>query len=311
MDPQTWEQAQRIFHQALDAEREAREAFVLKESRGDAALFDVVIRMLEAEDEHPDYLESFADWFSGSPSVMNRDIGPYQVMEQVEYGGVASMVLARRKDTRRLAAIKMFRNDSLSKDVIYQYVFEQRVLHRLQTKAVAAFYETGLANESTRYFAMEHVSGEPILAYCARKELSMDQCLALFEHAAKAIQALHNNLITHGSVSPQTILVTGTGTVKLIHSGVARLLIASGEMAPIADRSPVEWDLHNLGHLLAALADDRVGAASNELAVNSSSPAADLQRLVRRCQGRDHGSGYETIDELVEDIDTYRARHSM
>ena len=83
---------------------------------------------------------------------------------------------------------------------------------------------------------MEHVDGVPIDKYCDTERLSVDQRLRLFLNVCDAVAYAHQRLIVHRDLKPTNILVTRSGTPKLLDFGIATLMDQSddgGAAAPL------------------------------------------------------------------------------
>lgn len=71
---------------------------------------------------------------------------------------------------------------------------------------------------------MEYVAGAPITDYADRAWLSIRERLHLVRAVAEALQYAHHRAVIHRDLKPSNLLVTETGTVKVLDFGIAKHL---------------------------------------------------------------------------------------
>jgi serine/threonine-protein kinase len=235
MNPQRWERVQELFHRALELDEAVREEFLSRASGADTDLAGEVRALLVA-DHSPSVLDGglgpVADRALDTRGGIPEDaFGPYRLGSLLGEGGMGVVYLATRADVGGRAAIKVLRDAWLSPARRERFADEQRTLARLTHPGIARLYDAGVLPDGTPWFAMEHVEGESIVAWCRRHSVSVTERLRLFRAVCAAVQDAHRLAIIHRDLKPSNVLVTADGMVKLLDFGIAKQLEASGVSA--------------------------------------------------------------------------------
>ncbi|ATB38424.1 serine/threonine protein kinase [Cystobacter fuscus] len=165
-------------------------------------------------------------------------VGRYHLMTRLAVGGMAEIWLARQAGPQgfeKLIAIKRIL-DALSadSDFVSMFLDEARLAAQLNHPHIVQIIDLG-EEEGAYYIAMEYLPGEN-LATVARaaakqnKELPLSLAVRIIAHAAEGLAYAHAKLgpdgallgIVHRDVSPQNILVTYEGVVKVLDFGIAK-----------------------------------------------------------------------------------------
>jgi eukaryotic-like serine/threonine-protein kinase len=151
-------------------------------------------------------------------------VGPYLLIRALGSGGMASVWLARRADGvfSREVALKLPLS-SLRADLAGRFARERDILAGLEHPNIARLYDAGVSPEGLAYLAMEYVQGEPLTAWCDAHRVGIDGRLKLFLQVLDAMQYAHGHHVIHRDIKPSNILVTGSGQVRLLDFGVAKL----------------------------------------------------------------------------------------
>jgi serine/threonine protein kinase len=162
----------------------------------------------------------------------------YEVIAPLTSGGMATLFLARRRGVggfTRLVALKLV-HQHLTEDsaMIKLFLDEARISAHVVHPNVVHVEEVGM--EGGIYFiAMEYVHGVSLAQLLKRmadekRRLSPKLCVWMAAQIAEALHAAHeatNEIgtplhIVHRDVSPQNVLISHTGHVKLIDFGIAK-----------------------------------------------------------------------------------------
>jgi serine/threonine-protein kinase len=173
-------------------------------------------------------------------------LGRYELLLPIAQGGMATVWAARQRGTRgfnKTVAIKTML-PTLSEDAQFEQMFldEAALAAKIHHPNVAEILDLGEQDE-VLYIVMEWVDGEAlsVIHKATRKNqgqvpirlslrIAMQACLGL--HAAHELRDENDTplQLVHRDVSPQNVLCTYDGIVKLVDFGVAKAVgRASGE----------------------------------------------------------------------------------
>lgn len=166
-------------------------------------------------------------------------LGKYEITQRLAIGGMAEVYLAM--DTgpqgfRRRVVLKrilpQFAND---RSFVEMFLTEARLAGQLTHPNIAQVYEVGEA-EGSYFIAMEYVDGPDLLAlsrlardrkqpmpyYLAAKVVSF-ACEGLgYAHALTDPETGERLNVIHRDISPDNIILTMTGAVKVVDFGIAK-----------------------------------------------------------------------------------------
>jgi eukaryotic-like serine/threonine-protein kinase len=174
---------------------------------------------------------------------LSEPFGLYLLEQRLAAGGMAEVFLARLKDgpdSKRWCVVKrMLPHIASDPHFAAMFLDEAKLAAQLNHPGIAQLYDFGRADEQL-YLAMEYVAGATlrgIVKHHARQGSRIDFGLAveIIARAADALDYAHYALdvngkplgLIHRDVSPQNILLSMKGEVKLIDFGVAKAATAS------------------------------------------------------------------------------------
>ncbi len=234
MTPELWQRVKPIFFHASELEGQARRQYVEEACGTDAELkleVDSLLAVSDSEDAVVDrpvsQFVSLDDVESIDSSLVGQRLGAYQLVECLGRGGMGEVYRAHRVESGfdMQVAIKLVRAGSGS-DLLRRFKAERQILASLDHPGIARMLDGGVTPTGEPYLVMELVTGEPIDAYCEKRDLSIDERLLLFRQVCDAVAYAHRRLVVHRDLKPANVLVTAQGTVKLLDFGIAKLLTA-------------------------------------------------------------------------------------
>ncbi|HEY7386951.1 MAG TPA: tetratricopeptide repeat protein [Bryobacteraceae bacterium] len=225
-----WAVVEQLFHEAVELPPEARAAFLEKACAEDQDLYREVESLLACSDATLSALAEPVNAIAGEMignGPEGRRIGPYRLIRLLGRGGMGVVFLAERADgqfTQQVAIKLMNAMLGTSSAMLMRFRAERQILARLTHPNIARLLDGGVTADGQSYLVMEYVEGEILSEYCRRVQPTLNARLQLFLQICDAVEYAHRYLVVHRDLKPANILVTATGTPKLLDFGVARLL---------------------------------------------------------------------------------------
>jgi serine/threonine protein kinase len=277
--------------------------------------------------------------------------GPYQLLEKIAVGGMAELFRAKRTGVEgfeKVVAVKrILPHLSDNKEFVDMFIDEAKMVAGLAHPNIVQISDLGKI-EKSYYIAMEYVHGRDLRSILRRAKergtaLPPDLAVLIASRVCSALEYAHRKKddrgqkmkIVHRDVSPQNILISFEGDVKLTDFGIAKaatkatahesgalrgkLLYMSPEQAwgkPMDRRS----DIFSLGLVLyEMLTDQRPFLGNSELSIlemvrqcqiappSSVNPAIpeELERATMKALARDPEQRYDDAAEMQKDLERH------
>jgi serine/threonine protein kinase len=173
--------------------------------------------------------------------------GPYKLIRQVAVGGMAEIHLAKTAGIagfEKYVAIKMIHpNFAEDEQFIQMLVDEAKIAVQLTHGNIAQTFDLGRVGD-TYYITMEYVDGADLYKILRRAseqdlEMPLDVCAFISKEISSALDHAHRKRdhtgkslgIVHRDVSPQNVLVSYSGEVKLVDFGIAKATMKARQTA--------------------------------------------------------------------------------
>ena len=285
---------------------------------------------------------------AAAPSAQET-YGPYQLLEKIAVGGMAELFRAKRTGVEgfeKVVAMKrILPHLSDNKEFVDMFIDEAKMVAGLAHPNIVQIYDLGKI-EKSYYIAMEYVHGRDLRSILRRAKergvaVPREVAVLVASKVCSALEYAHRKKddrgqkmrIVHRDVSPQNILISFEGDVKLADFGIAKaatkatahesgalrgkLLYMSPEQAwgkPMDRRS----DIFSLGLVLyEMLTDQRPFLGGSELSILEmvrecriappSSVKADipeeLERATMKALARDPDERYADAAEMQKDLE--------
>jgi serine/threonine protein kinase len=179
--------------------------------------------------------------------MAERQFGPYRLVRQIAVGGMAEIHLAKTKGIagfEKYVALKMIHpNFAEDEQFIQMLVDEAKIAVQLTHGNIAQTFDLGRVGE-TYYITMEYVDGADLYKILRRAseqdiEMPLDVCAFIAKEYTSALDHAHRKKdhtgkplgIVHRDVSPQNVLVSYAGEVKLVDFGIAKATMKARQTA--------------------------------------------------------------------------------
>jgi len=272
-------------------------------------------------------------------------IGPYLLHKKVARGGMAELFLAdyvRRDGFRRKVAVKrILPHLAGNTDFIKMFTREARLAALLQHPNIVQIFDYGKI-ENAYFIAMEFIDGKNLgeILAAMKHGLMVDQAVFIILKICQGLDYSHTkrdekgkaiNLV-HRDISPQNMLVSYQGEVKISDFGISKARsepsltqagVVKGKMAYLSPEQALgesidqQADIYALGLVFyETLTGKRVYTFSSDVEAIQTIPKKDIDplinplpdipeeinRIVMKCLEKDKDRRYQTASALYDDL---------
>ena len=213
---------------------------------------------------------------------MLKQLGPYIIDKQIGRGGMGFVYAAHHEDTDEVVAIKMlsvgFADDENFRN---RFSLEIETLKQLHHDGIVEIFGFG-EQDGILFYSMELVDG-PSLYETLKSEgpVAWRDVVRMTIEICHALKHAHDRGVIHRDLKPSNLIVSPSGSVKLVDFGIARLfgtaqLTADYAVVGTADymspeqaegqRPTVRSDLYSLGAVMYALLSGKPPFSSPSIA---------------------------------------------
>lgn len=152
-------------------------------------------------------------------------VGNYKVTDKIGEGGMGSVFRGIDIMLEREVAIKMLRPElSRQPHIVERFRSEAVTLAKLNHPNIATLYSF-LRQGEDFFMVMEFVRGETLDSLIGKSgAMPWERAVALFSQALEGIDHAHKMGIVHRDIKPANMMLTETGSIKVMDFGIARVL---------------------------------------------------------------------------------------
>jgi len=283
-----------------------------------------------------------------TPTFQVQHFGNYFLLERIAVGGMAEIFKAKQVGVRGFEKIVVIKKilQHLSEDPEFVEMFEDeaKLAAQLNQANIVQIYELGEIEE-TLYITMEYIDGKNLRdltrASLGRSiHLGVDQCVYIISEALKGLDYAHRKTdsqgaplnIVHRDISPQNIIISYEGEVKILDFGIAKAAskISKTEAGVLKGKfsymSPEQAsgksidqtsDIYAIGVILhELLTSDRLFRSKSDVetlekvkagivaAPSEKNPLIPkvLDQICLKALSKDRSHRYQTASEMLQDL---------
>ncbi len=150
--------------------------------------------------------------------------GPYELLEEIERGGMGVVYKARQAGLDRVVALKMIlAGPAAQREEVLRFQREARAAGRLRHVNIIAVHDVGIQN-GYHYFTMPLARSGSLAQHAQRISADPKRAAALVEKVARAVQHAHDHGILHRDLKPSNVLLDEGDEPWVADFGLAKIL---------------------------------------------------------------------------------------
>jgi len=275
--------------------------------------------------------------------------GQYVLLEKIATGGMAEVWKARMRGVegfQKIVAIKkILPHLSDNQDFIEMFIDEAKLAAQLNHNNIIHIYDLGKI-QSSYYIAMEYIDGADLKTILRRGEergqpIQVELALFIASKIASALDYAHRKHdfegkemgLVHRDVSPQNVLISQEGDIKLCDFGIAKAASKASHTQAGALKGKLQYmspeqawgrhidkrsDIFALATVLFEMLTGRkLFTGDNELSIleqvreaRVATPSEmndevtpEIDRIVQKALQKDAANRYQTAGEMARDLD--------
>jgi eukaryotic-like serine/threonine-protein kinase len=278
--------------------------------------------------------------------VIGSTVSKYRILAKLGRGGMGEVYLARDEQLGRKVAIKFLPADVATDERAKQRLLrEARTAATLDHPNICAIYEVGQEAEYS-FIVLQYIEGQTLAARLKNRLPELPEAHAIAAQVADALNEAHTRGIIHRDIKPENIMLTARSQVKVLDFGLAKLMndpsttgaetgtmlsVPGMVMGTVPYMSPEQVrgeeldcrsDIFSFGIVLYELLSGRrpfeakstaelisaiLTADPPPISVSGPSQTGNgEERLIRKCLEKDPALRYQTMGDLIPELQQIR-----
>jgi serine/threonine-protein kinase len=258
--------------------------------------------------------------------------GNYEILGVAGSGGMGVVYRALDRKLHRVVALKFLPLElSSSPRDRERFLREARTASSLDHPNIGVIHAIEETSEDQIFIVMAYYDGQSLAGRIREGPCTEPDAVDIAIQMARALGEAHAHHIIHRDIKPSNVMLTAAGTARIVDFGLAQITTqqtatSSGTTGTINYMSPEQalekgadhrTDIWSLGVTLAEMLTgrnpfEREGISATLLAILNEPPkpmpgiSPDLQAIVYRALSKDVTTRYQTMAELLADLESVR-----
>src|SRR5215472_6357451 len=265
--------------------------------------------------------------------------GRYEIQKLLGMGGMGAVYKARDIEVDRTVGLKVIRPDLAGNQAILARFKQELVLARQVThRNIIRIYDLNEA-DGVKFITMEFIEGEDLRTILTREgKVPPKEAVDIMRQACSGLLAAHHEGVIHRDLKPGNIMCDASGRVVIMDFGLAKTVQGDGMtqtgmmigtmeyMSPeqaMGSDLDARSDIFTMGlifyELLTGNIPFRAESAIASLVKRTQEravPLSDvdptippaLSAIAAKCLERDPKARYNTVQELIDDLDVFEGK---
>jgi tRNA A-37 threonylcarbamoyl transferase component Bud32 len=161
---------------------------------------------------------------SQSENLSGKQLGGYEFLNVIGYGGMATVYRARQLSMQRIVALKVLPRQFMQDDTYMQrFHREVEIVSRLEHRNIVPVHDYG-EFDGQPYIVMRYMPAGSVDDLLRNGPLDFELTEKIIEQIAPALDYAHTKGVLHRDLKPSNILMDDNGDAYLTDFGIARVL---------------------------------------------------------------------------------------
>ncbi|HEX3019332.1 MAG TPA: protein kinase [Chitinispirillaceae bacterium] len=156
-------------------------------------------------------------------------IGKYQIIREIDRGGMAIVYKALQLDLKREVALKVMpANITINRCFVERFLTEAHAVAKLSHPNIVSIHEVA-REDNIYYLAMDYIPGENLYYYLHHRKPKLVDVLEIVSKLADALAYAHNQKIIHRDLKLNNVIMRDPLNPVLIDFGLAKTMEADDD----------------------------------------------------------------------------------